>query len=125
MPKRVDPKSELVFRSAKPRAQPYLLADGNGLALRIRPNGARTWLLRYRRPSTGKENFLGLGPYPDVSLVDARKAAAIARGLVRDGTDPVEHKRIESATRRRAAEGAFRLAARKWLAFKRRADARC
>lgn len=120
MPKRIDPKSELVFRSAKPRAQPYLLADGNGLALRVRPNGARTWLLRYRRPSTGKENFLSLGPYPDVSLVDARKAAVIARGLVRKGIDPVEHKRIESAARRRAAEGAFRLVAKKWLAFKHR-----
>ena len=95
MPGRVESKSELVFRAAKPRAQPYLLADGDGLALRVRPNGTRTWLLRYRRPSTGKENFLSLGPYPDVSLVEARKAAATARNLVREGTDPVEHRRTE------------------------------
>ncbi|MGF6368305.1 integrase [Paraburkholderia sp. RAU6.4a] len=120
MPRRVDSKSELVFRAAKPRAQPYLLADGNGLALRVRPNGTRTWLLRYRRPGTSKENFLSLGPYPDVSLVDARKAATIARNLVRDGTDPVEHRRAESAARKRAAEGAFQLVAQKWLAFKRK-----
>ncbi|MGF6920690.1 tyrosine-type recombinase/integrase [Paraburkholderia sp. 40] len=120
MPRRVDSKSELVFRAAKPRAQPYLLADGNGLALRVRPTGTRTWLLRYRRPGTGKENFLSLGPYPDISLVDARKAATIARNLVREGTDPVEHRRAESAARKRAAEGAFQLVAQKWLAFKRK-----
>ena len=120
MPRRVESKSELVFRAAKPRAQPYLLADGDGLALRVRPNGTRTWLLRYRRPSTGKENFLSLGPYPDVSLVEARKAAATARNLVREGTDPVEHRRAESAARKRAAEGAFQLVAQQWLTFKRK-----
>ena len=63
MPRRVEPKSESVFRAAKARARSYLLADGNGLALRVPPNGTQTWLLRYRRPSTSKENFLGLGPY--------------------------------------------------------------
>jgi len=120
MPRRVQSKSELVFRAARPRAQPYLLADGDGLSLRVRPNGTRTWLLRYRRPSTGKENFLSLGPYPDVSLVDARKAAATARNLVREGTDPVEHRRAESTARKRAAEGAFQLVAKQWLAFKRK-----
>ncbi|MFL9986135.1 Arm DNA-binding domain-containing protein [Paraburkholderia sediminicola] len=58
MPKRIEPKSEVVFRVAKPRERPYLFADGNGLALRIWPDGSKTWLLRYRRPGTGKENFL-------------------------------------------------------------------
>jgi len=119
MPKRVEPKSEVAFRVAKPRERPYLLADGNGLALRVWPDGSKTWLLRYRRPGTGKENFLSLGPYPEVPLVEARKSAAIARSLVREGTDPVEHRRAESAARKRAAEGAFHLVAEKWLAFKR------
>ncbi|MGF6967341.1 integrase [Paraburkholderia sp. WC7.3g] len=119
MPKRVEPKSEVVFRVAKPRERPYLLTDGNGLALRVWPDGSKTWLLRYRRPGTGKENFLSLGPYPEVALVDARKSAVIARSLVRDGTDPVEHRRAESAARKRVAEGAFHLVAENWLAFKR------
>jgi len=35
MPKRVEPKSEVAFRVAKPRERPYLLADGNGRALRV------------------------------------------------------------------------------------------
>ncbi|KXU91125.1 integrase [Paraburkholderia monticola] len=120
MPRRVEPKSELVFRSARSRARPYLLADGNGLALRVRPNGAKTWLFRYRRPGTGKETFLSLGPYPDVTLNDARRSAATARSLVREGTDPVEHRRAEVAARRRVAKGAFHLVAQRWLDFKRK-----
>src|SRR6202035_443817 len=110
------PKSEIAFRNTKTGLKPYLLSDGQGLSLRIRPNGTKTWLLRYRRPGTGKENFLSLGPYPDISLTDARKAAAVARNLIREGTDPVEHRKAESAARKRAAEGAFYLVAENWLA---------
>ena len=118
MPRRVEPKSELAFRAARSRARPYLLADGNGLALRVRPNGAKTWLFRYRRPGTGKETFLSLGPYPEVTL--PRRSAATARSLVREGTDPVEHRRAESTARRRVAEGAFHLVAQRCLDFKRK-----
>lgn len=120
MPKRAEPTSEVAFRNAKARARPYLLADGNGLALRVWPNGSKTWLFRYRRPGTGKENFLSLSPYPDISLIDARKAALTARTLVRDGTDPVEHRREQTATRKRLAEGALHLVAERWLTFKRK-----
>ncbi|MGV2291404.1 Arm DNA-binding domain-containing protein [Trinickia sp. YCB016] len=95
MPTRVEPKSEVVFRVAKPRERPYLITDGNGLALRVWPGGSKTWLLRYRRPGTGKENVLSLGPYPEVALVEARKSAAIASSLVREGTDPIEHRRCQ------------------------------
>jgi hypothetical protein len=118
MPKRVEPKSEVVFRVANPREHPYLLTDGNGLALRVWPDGSKTWLLRYRRPGTGKENFLSLGPYPDITLVDARRSATTARNLVREGIDPVVYRQAESIARKRVAEGAFHLVAQRWLDFK-------
>ncbi|MFM0305064.1 integrase arm-type DNA-binding domain-containing protein [Paraburkholderia sediminicola] len=120
MPRRVKPKSELVFRAAKARARSYLLADGNGLALRVQPNGTKTWLFRYRRPSTGKENFHSLGPYPDITLTDARRSATTARNLVREGIDPVAYRQAESIARKRMAEGAFHLVAQRWLDFKRK-----
>ncbi len=96
------------------------LPDGPGLSLRIRPNGAKTWLLRYRRPGTGKENFLSLGPYPDISLIEAWRRAATARDLVREGTDPVDQRRADVSARKRAAGGAFHLVAKAWLEFKRK-----
>ncbi|MFM0492321.1 integrase arm-type DNA-binding domain-containing protein, partial [Paraburkholderia graminis] len=120
MPKRVKPKSELVFRAAKAGARSYLLADGNGLALRVQPNGTKTWLFRYRRPSTGRENFHSLGPYPDITLTDARRSATTARNLVREGIDPVAYRQAESIARKRMAEGAFHLVAQRWLDFKRK-----
>ena len=120
MPRYVEPKSELAFRNAKTGPKPYLLSDGQGLSLRIRPNGVKTWLLRYRRPGTGKENFLSLGPYPDITLTEARRRAATARDLVREGTDPVEQRRADVAARKRAADGAFHLVASAWLEFKRK-----
>ncbi len=36
---------------------------------------------------------MGLGPYPDVSLADARREAERCRRLLREGTDPIEARR--------------------------------
>jgi len=119
MPSYVNPKSELAFRTAKAGDHPYLLADGNGLALWSHPSGTGTWLFRYRRPCTGNENFVSLGPYPDVTLADARRLATTARNIVREGIDPVAYRRAESIARKRTAEGAFHLVAQRWLEFKR------
>lgn len=125
MPRYVEPKSELAFRNAKTGPKPYLLSDGQGLSLRIRPNGTKkTWLLRYSRPGTGKENFLSLIPYSDISLIEARRRAVTARDLVREGTDPVEQRRADVASRKRDANGAFDLVAKAWLEFKRKESGR-
>ena len=39
---------------------------------------------------------------------------------MREGIDPVEHRRAEATARKRAAEGAFHLVAQSWLDFKRK-----
>jgi len=118
MPKHVEQKPEMAFRNAKPK--PNLLNDGHGLSLRVRTNGTKTWLIRYRRPGTGKENFLSLGPYPDIGLTEAKRAATTARNLVREGIDPSEHHQAEVAAQKRATQGAFHLVAAAWLEFKRK-----
>src|SRR5262249_52287452 len=40
----------------------------------------------------GKRRDMGLGPYPDVSLADARRRAADHRNQRRDGIDPLDAK---------------------------------
>jgi integrase len=40
-------------------------------------------------------HLMGLGPQADVSLAEAREAAAAARKLVRQGTDPIARRRTE------------------------------
>ena len=64
--------SHFVLTNAKPREAPYALADGKGLSLQVRPNGAKLWRFRYR--FAGKANMLSLGSFPEVSATDARDA---------------------------------------------------
>jgi len=79
------------------------LSDGGGLRLDVDRNGNASWIFRFTSPSTGRERFMGLGPLRDVTLVEAREAAAEARKLVRNGVDPIEERRAERAAARVAA----------------------
>ena len=62
--------TELMVKQAKPKEKPYTLSDGKGLILEIRPNGKKYWIVRYW--VEGKEKRTSLGPFPDISLKEAR-----------------------------------------------------
>jgi hypothetical protein len=49
--------------------RPGMHPDGHGLYLRAGPNGAKSWVLRYK--VSGKRREMGLGGYPIVSLAEA------------------------------------------------------
>lgn len=73
-------------------------ADGGGLWLHKREDGGAQWFLRLT--IHGRRREMGLGPYPTVSLAEARQRATEARALVRDNIDPIkdrERKRREAA----------------------------
>ena len=40
---------------------------------------------------------MGLGPYPEIPLAEAREKAAEARKLTRQGLDPIEHRKAAGA----------------------------
>jgi integrase len=78
--------------------KPGMYADGGGLYLRVTPEGARNWVLRYmlnRRP-----RWMGLGPLALYGLADARAKALEARRRRHEGTDPIEARRAERARQR-------------------------
>lgn len=104
--------------NAKPQAKPYKLADGRGMYLLVRPDGARWWRFDYRRPGTGKRNTLSLGIFPDVSLRRARERREEAREQVANGVDPSEQHQEDKAAEVAAAANTFELVAREWLARK-------
>lgn len=85
--------------------------DGRGLYLQIK-NGGRSWVLRYMKD--GKARYMGLGPFPDVTLAKARRKADGCRSLLHDGIDPLDarKKRILAA----------RLSAAKAVTFKECAE---
>jgi integrase len=82
----------LQVKNAKPGDK---LTDGGGLRLDVDKNGNRSWVFRYTSPVTAKERYAGLGPASDVTLAQARDAAQTARALVREGKDPIDHRRQE------------------------------
>lgn len=86
-------------------------ADGQGLWLVKRTQQAGKWVLRLS--VAGKRREMGLGPWPEVSIADARSKALQARASLRDGTDPVAARRKEQLATKRislkeAIEGCFK-----------------
>lgn len=75
----------------KPNGKQQILIDGQGLHLRISPNGnSRVWFYQYRHPTTGQKYRIEYGSYPQVSLADARLLHLQAKGLLKQGIDPLE-----------------------------------
>jgi integrase len=68
-----------------------LYGDGGGLWLQVSPSGSKSWLFRYMKD--GKAHALGLGPFPDVDLAEARVKATEHRKMLIAGLDPLQVKR--------------------------------
>jgi integrase len=66
-------------------------ADGGGLYFRVSEFGTTAWAFRYT--VAGKAREMGLGPYPHVTLKEARERAEKARRDLRDGIDPIDARK--------------------------------
>ncbi|MCB1521089.1 MAG: tyrosine-type recombinase/integrase [Hyphomicrobiaceae bacterium] len=72
---------------------PGKYADGQGLWLVKRSRQAGKWVLRIM--IDGRRREMGLGPWPDISLADARNRASDARRTVREGVDPIAERETQ------------------------------
>jgi integrase len=93
--------------------------DGGGLYLLVGPNGAKSWVFRYRvpapdKPKGSKLREMGLGPLHTIGLAEARQKAQDCRKARLDRRDPIEERQAE-----RTAE---RLEAAKAITFKQCAE---
>lgn len=77
--------------------EPAKHSDGDGLYFVVPRSGQAYWMLRYT--SMGKRREMTLGSYPDLSLKDARLAAANNSKLSRDGLDPLIAKQQSKLTK--------------------------
>ena len=84
--------TDVICRGTAPTEKRQKLIDGGGLQLWIQPKGSRLWQLAYRYQ--GKPKQLSLGPYPEVSLKEARDKRQQARRLIRQGVDPATLWRV-------------------------------
>ena len=78
--------TDAAFRNAKPGPKDLRVPDGGGLYLFVTTKGYRSWRLKYR--FAGKEERLIIGPYPEVSLKEARAKRDDVRLDLRAGRDP-------------------------------------
>lgn len=67
----------------------------SGLHLRVKPTGARSWILRVKSGSRRRD--FGIGGFPDVPLAEARERARTARELIAQGIDPADQKKTVKA----------------------------
>ncbi|WP_395330774.1 Arm DNA-binding domain-containing protein [Novosphingobium sp. BL-8H] len=92
--------------SAKSRDKDYKLSDCGGLYLLVRPNGSKLWRLNYTY--LGKQRTLAFGPWPEISLADARVRREEAKRFLASGVDPLHQKKVDAARARVEEREAFR-----------------
>lgn len=107
--------SDTVCRTTKPRERDYKLSDSKGLHLFVTTNGYKSWRWKYR--IAGKEKSLTIGPYPEVSLAEARKRRDEAASKLRDGIDPSIERKQRKASLAIDAANTFESIARQWQAL--------
>ena len=82
------PLADTVLATLEPESKEYRELDGNGLYFRVKPDGNKSWQLRYKK-ADGKRSWLGIGTYPNLSGAGARKKA---REIIKDishGDNPI------------------------------------
>jgi Arm DNA-binding domain len=79
--------------NAEPKSKDYKLADGSGLHLLVKWNGAKYWRYNYR--FNGIWKTLAIGVYPEVSLKEARELHQVAINNLAAGNDPMLRRKEE------------------------------
>ena len=112
--------TELSIKQAKPKEKQYKLTDGEGMYLRVYPNGSKYWQLQYWFDE--KQKILSLGVWPDVSLKEAREERFEAKKKIKVGIDPndkrkesLEAQKIYFEKEKERETTTFRIIAEEWL----------
>lgn len=89
------------------------MGDGGGLFLLVKPGGGKLWQQKYR--FLGKEKLLSHGPYPEVSLAQAREKRDAAKALLAENRDPGVQKKLDKVVAETQARTTFQLIAEEHL----------
>lgn len=105
--------TDIKIKAAKPKERDYRISDGQGLCILIRTTGSKLWQFRYQ--FEGKAKTASLGPYPLITLAEAREKRDVLRKGLLDSIDPVQAKRLEKAQRQALEDHLFEKIARQWF----------
>lgn len=112
------PLADTTLAGLEPDAKEYRELDGNGLYFRVKPDGQKSWQLRYKTPA-GKWSWLGLGGYPHVGGALARQKANELRADAAAGRNPLATKQARKAADQAIANNTFEVLAREWFETRR------
>ena len=119
MARQIKPLSTTQVNKSKPKEKEYSLADGNGLYLRIKPNGAKLWIFNYIHPITKKRKNIGLGAFPDITLASAREKTRSMRQHVAEGIDPKTYRDNQQISAQIALSSTLKSVGQEWFEVKK------
>jgi integrase len=86
---------DVQIKKSKPSGKPYKLFDGGGMFLYVTPSGGKLWRWQFRYQ--GKYQQMSLGPYPEVTLEEARLKHQKQEKILRSGRNPMEVRKEEKS----------------------------
>lgn len=119
MAKLTKPLTNTEIDKARPKDKEYNLQDGEGLCLRVKTSGTKSWLFNYYHPQTKKRKNLSIGQYPSISLAQARKIRSNSRELLANDIDPKENRDDARRQKSLAATHTLEIVARRWFSIKK------
>lgn len=106
------PLTASYVKGLKPQRRVRRYSDGqHGLMLAVQPSGKKQWIQRIVIRSLGKRCDLGLGPYPYISLAEARQRAITNKAEIIRGRDP---RRPDAPRFERLVNDYWKLHSRDW-----------
>ena len=105
--------ARLTIKAIREATRPGRYGDGGTLYLNVAAGGTKSWVQRIT--IDGKQRDIGLGPWPVVTLAEARDLAIDNRRAVRRGVDPLADKhRAKVPTFLEAAQRTFEANRARW-----------
>ena len=95
------------------------MSDGEGLRLRVKPNGSKLWIFNYIKPATKKRANISFGVYPDLSLKEARLKRKEAREMLALDIDPAIHRAETKNKEKEEHENTLIHVAEQWFRVKK------
>lgn len=112
------PLSDTALANLEPESKEYRELDGKGLYFRVKPDGNKSWQLRYKK-ADGKWSWLGIGGYPEISGQLARKKAQEFLNNISKGDNPIITKQERKRKEIEQHNATFEVSAREWLDTKK------
>lgn len=99
------------IKALQPADKPYSKCIEGGLRVKVFPNGKKYF--SYRFMMAGKSQEMPIGTFPLITLTMANDLISDAKRLIRDGINPIIHKKL-AVTPKTVEENTFKACAEEW-----------